>query len=269
MQTKSVFSGHGEIFRGVLRSFAIGASLACLLPVSVFAKGHDEDKQDKKEGKGGQQQHPGKGGSKQANTAAQGARVAAPEAPRAAVVQGNKGHHQSAKANAVFQGEADAGRGAKGATRYGNARAVDVQPAVQQTLRSGSRVGSGQQMQNQIQYSQPQGTRANSYGGQWIPGDSHADWGSSGEHYWNHRHYRWYDGGWLIFSPGYDRGHATRNSVATSVQRRLSVEGYYNGSIDGDIGPQSRRAIASYQEDHRLRATGQIDRPLLVSLGLE
>jgi hypothetical protein len=69
------------------------------------------------------------------------------------------------------------------------------------------------------------------------------------------------------------RYYATRESYhshsgTTEVQRALARRGYYHGSIDGDIGPQSRRAIALYQQDHRLRATGSINQSLLDSLGL-
>jgi len=63
---------------------------------------------------------------------------------------------------------------------------------------------------------------------------------------------------------GYDR-----NSTDASVQRALSRLGYYNGSIDGAIGPQSRRSIARYQRDNGLRSSGSIDSSLLRSLGLQ
>ena len=53
-----------------------------------------------------------------------------------------------------------------------------------------------------------------------------------------------------------------------SVQYVLSNQGYYRGPIDGDIGPGTRNAIASYQGDHGLQVTGRINDPLLQSLGL-
>lgn len=58
------------------------------------------------------------------------------------------------------------------------------------------------------------------------------------------------------------------NSTDAAVQRALARRGYYNGSIDGAIGPQSRRAIARYQQDNGLRATGYIDSSLINSLGI-
>lgn len=53
-----------------------------------------------------------------------------------------------------------------------------------------------------------------------------------------------------------------------SVQSALARRGYYRGSIDGVIGSQSRRAIANYQQDRGLRATGTITQDLLRSLGI-
>ena len=55
----------------------------------------------------------------------------------------------------------------------------------------------------------------------------------------------------------------------TAVQRELSRRGYYNGSIDGAIGPKSSRAIARYQRDNGLQQSGMISQSLLSSLGLQ
>ncbi len=55
----------------------------------------------------------------------------------------------------------------------------------------------------------------------------------------------------------------------SAVQRELSRRGYYNGSVDGAIGPQSRRAISRYQRDNGLRQSGTISDSLLRSLGLQ
>jgi len=56
--------------------------------------------------------------------------------------------------------------------------------------------------------------------------------------------------------------------VAIQVQRKLKRLGYYDGGIDGDIGPATRRAIRGYQEENGLEITGRIDRSLLRSLGI-
>ncbi len=72
--------------------------------------------------------------------------------------------------------------------------------------------------------------------------------------------------------PGY-RGPSpspstSAGSADAAVQRALSRRGYYNGPIDGDIGPGTRAAIARYQRDAGLRPTGVVDSTLLRSLGL-
>ena len=56
--------------------------------------------------------------------------------------------------------------------------------------------------------------------------------------------------------------------LGSDVQRALKRRGYYNGPIDGDIGPGSRAAIREYQADHGLRVTGRVDGSLIRSLGL-
>lgn len=58
------------------------------------------------------------------------------------------------------------------------------------------------------------------------------------------------------------------SALEVSVQRKLARLGYYSGSIDGDIGPASRRAIVRYQRDNDLAETGRIDRNLVEALGL-
>lgn len=132
--------------------------------------------------------------------------------------------------------------------------------------------------------------RTNRYGGNWFAANAHSGWSRGGDHYWNHHHYRWYDGGWLIVDNGfwpfdyadpypyYGDGYGYQpapvasysgNSVALDVQSNLAQQGYYNGPIDGDIGPMSQQAIANYQSDQGLAVTGNIDGPLLQSLGLQ
>ena len=66
----------------------------------------------------------------------------------------------------------------------------------------------------------------------------------------------------------YSREGYRIDSTDASVQRELARRGYYHGYIDGQVGPQSRRAIASYQRDRGLRPTGYVTAQLLDSLGL-
>jgi len=66
-----------------------------------------------------------------------------------------------------------------------------------------------------------------------------------------------------------DRQYLRNNSREAAVQQSLTRNGYYNGPIDGSIGPMSRRAIANYQADRGMRVTGYPDSNLLNSLGLQ
>jgi Putative peptidoglycan binding domain len=70
----------------------------------------------------------------------------------------------------------------------------------------------------------------------------------------------------------YSSGYSSRSysdELAVDVQRELRRRGYYRGSIDGDVGPGTRNAIANYQDDRGLPVTGRIDRNLLRSLGID
>lgn len=58
-------------------------------------------------------------------------------------------------------------------------------------------------------------------------------------------------------------------STNSSVQQELARRGYYDGSIDGQIGPKSSRSIARFQRDQGLQETGTISPGLLQSLGLQ
>lgn len=57
-------------------------------------------------------------------------------------------------------------------------------------------------------------------------------------------------------------------SLEASVQLALVRAGYYNGPIDGCMGPRTRQAIANYQASRGLRVTGNITDSLLAALGL-
>jgi hypothetical protein len=58
------------------------------------------------------------------------------------------------------------------------------------------------------------------------------------------------------------------SSTDASVQRALARRGYYNGPIDGSLGPGSRNAIARYQRERGLPVTGTVTSSLLRSLGI-
>lgn len=68
--------------------------------------------------------------------------------------------------------------------------------------------------------------------------------------------------------PIYGYNDLPPGEVLENVQIALRDEGYYNGAIDGLIGPQTRAALAAYQRDHGLVITEAVDEPTLVTLGL-
>ncbi|WP_395753447.1 peptidoglycan-binding protein [Prosthecobacter sp.] len=54
-----------------------------------------------------------------------------------------------------------------------------------------------------------------------------------------------------------------------AVQQALARLGYYQGPIDGRIGPQTLAAIARYQQDHGMSITQSIVPALLQALGVQ
>jgi peptidoglycan hydrolase-like protein with peptidoglycan-binding domain len=68
--------------------------------------------------------------------------------------------------------------------------------------------------------------------------------------------------------PIYAYNNLPPDQVIANVQAELQQQGYYQGEVDGLIGPLTRGAIADYQRDHGLYVTSAIDRPTLQSLGM-
>jgi hypothetical protein len=56
--------------------------------------------------------------------------------------------------------------------------------------------------------------------------------------------------------------------VIADVQTELQQMGYYEGEVDGLLGPMTREALTAYQADQGLTTTAVIDEPTLNSLGL-
>jgi|SRR5579884_192095 len=111
------------------------------------------------------------------------------------------------------------------------------------------------------------------------------------DRWWWHHHYNrivfvfggWYywNAGWWYPAWGYDPGAyyvwdgpiyayngLPPDQVVANVQAALQAEGYYQGEVDGLLGPLTRSALAAYQRDHGLYMTSAIDRPTLESLGM-
>ena len=60
---------------------------------------------------------------------------------------------------------------------------------------------------------------------------------------------------------GYRYGNRSRGrSSVAEVQRQLARAGYYHGSVDGIMGPQTRRAIRAYERNHNQGEYGMNDR---------
>ena len=96
-----------------------------------------------------------------------------------------------------------------------------------------------------------------------------------GYYYWNNGYWfpAWgYDPGAEYYA--YDApiyvGHSAEppDKVIADVQAILKEAGYYEGEVDGLLGPLTRQALTDYQNDNGLYATAVIDEPTLESLGL-
>jgi hypothetical protein len=70
-------------------------------------------------------------------------------------------------------------------------------------------------------------------------------------------------------APIYVGSHAEPpDRVIADVQAALQEMGYYQGEVDGLLGPLTRQALTAYQADHGLYTTEVIDEPTLQSLGM-
>jgi len=53
-----------------------------------------------------------------------------------------------------------------------------------------------------------------------------------------------------------------------SVQQTLAQEGMYRGRVDGMWGPATQAGVRSYQQQHNMNATGQLDQDTLAAMNL-
>ena len=58
------------------------------------------------------------------------------------------------------------------------------------------------------------------------------------------------------------------DQVIADVQAELQQMGYYQGEVDGLLGPMTQQALTAYQADQGLATTAAIDQPTLDSLGM-
>jgi hypothetical protein len=68
--------------------------------------------------------------------------------------------------------------------------------------------------------------------------------------------------------PIYGYNGLAPDRVIVDVQSQLQRDGYYDGPIDGALGPMTREAIAAFQSDNGLAVTSVIDQPTLATLGI-
>jgi len=66
-------------------------------------------------------------------------------------------------------------------------------------------------------------------------------------------------------SGSYDESTA---AMVADLQDKLARAGYYQGQIDGVLGPETRHALVRYQSDKGLRVTGSLTTETQQSLGL-
>ena len=96
---------------------------------------------------------------------------------------------------------------------------------------------------------------------------------SGGWYYWNAGY--WFPAwgyapriSYVYDGPIYAYNGLSPDQVTVNVQEALAAAGYYNGPIDGLLGPMTREAIAAYQADNGLAVTSAIDEPTLATMGL-
>jgi hypothetical protein len=109
--------------------------------------------------------------------------------------------------------------------------------------------------------------------GWWRSHYSRISFVSGGWWYWNAGY--WYPAwGYDSYAyypydgPIYGYSDLGPDQIVSEVQAQLQRDGYYNGPIDGVLGPMTREAIAAFQADNGLAVTSTVDEPTLSSLGL-
>lgn len=163
------------------------------------------------------------------------------------------------------------------------------------TRYTGARAYAGRQYSGTRYY--PSGTRYNNnyygagrgyyYGGgypnySYYSGYPYSNWGVSGGYYpysyyggypySGYNNYYSYSGGYPYSGYNsysyYTPTYRYSGSTVAAVQQRLGRLGYYRGTVDGVIGPQTRNAIAAFESRNGLAVDGTIDRAVLDRLGL-
>jgi hypothetical protein len=92
----------------------------------------------------------------------------------------------------------------------------------------------------------------------------YSSWPYASYGYYPYSYYGGYSNASSYYQPGYGYDAAT----VAAVQRRLGELGYYHGTVDGAIGPQTRGAIAAFESRNGMNVDGMITTRLLDRIGL-
>ena len=141
--------------------------------------------------------------------------------------------------------------------------------------------------------------------GRYSANNWHRNWNRGRDHYWHGHRCHFRNGFWFIYDPflyyPWDYGYypysyydtryydesvypaeqeyaqtpadtkdseSSGDARVSDVQSALAREGYYDGAIDGTLGPSTRNALRRYQRDHGLDATGGITSGVIHALRL-
>jgi len=83
---------------------------------------------------------------------------------------------------------------------------------------------------------------------------------------WDYPYYSGYYGYDPYYNGTYQGEQDPRLNSTRAVQAALAWQGYYNGRIDGVVGPETREAIRAFQAQKGLPVTGRIDSGLIDAL---
>ena len=130
------------------------------------------------------------------------------------------------------------------------------------------------------------GHRCHFFNGSWVIFDlGFYPWDA----FWYPGNYYGYGYGYYPYSYNYDPGYydsygdqseqyygpnsddvtvQSADSIVANAQEKLAQQGYYRGEIDGILGPETSRAIARFQSNQGLRATGVLTRDTVEALGV-
>jgi hypothetical protein len=121
----------------------------------------------------------------------------------------------------------------------------------------------------------------------WAFKNYHSQWHDQG--WWNSHHnriilisggYYYWDNGYYYPAWGYDSANdyypydgpvysyndMPLDQEVANIQTALQQQGFYQGDVDGLIGPQTRAALAQYQQANGLEPTSAIDQPTVEAL---